>query len=456
MKNKIWLGALIVSLAVSLFWGFSEYRQARDLKISTENQYRRSFADFVSHLDGLETNMAKSRAAGTATQQVYYLSQSWQQCETTVKDLSLLPAKDFGLGNIDQFLNQVGEFTRIVTQQIAKGQKLSTGQETTLAQMHERLISVNRDIQKLDVTLNTENISWLDKEKSGGSGGKSSNAVPAAADGSEKEQPAPRSVRSGLEQLDASLQKLPPFSYSGQTDTHYVPKPLGLPKNTVTEAEARKIAMNFLAKLGYANPDPQSSGTLGGTFSGYHFTFGTTSLDVCKQGGVVTQFNDERELQLQNLTVDQAAAQATALLKSLGWKNFVKTTTEDFGGYLQLDAVNETDGIRIYPDKIRLTVAKDNGGIISYDSSAYWLFHHQRPLVGNISQTKARSKLRKDMTVKETRQTVISLPGRQEALCYEFRGSIKDEEFLIYINALNGTEEKVQRIIRTPRGEFLQ
>jgi spore germination protein len=61
-----------------------------------------------------------------------------------------------------------------------------------------------------------------------------------------------------------------------------------------------------------------------------------------------------------------------------------------------------------------------------------------------------------DITVKENRLAIIPLPGWEEALCYEFRGIKSGEEFLIYINAIDGTEEKIQRIIRTPRGDFLQ
>ncbi len=144
------------------------------------------------------------------------------------------------------------------------------------------------------------------------------------------------------------------------------------------------------------------------------------------------------------------------ILKALGWGEFVKTATEDFGGYIQLEAINEQQGIRIYPDRIRLTVGKDNGQITSYDSTPYWLFNHERNLNKNLTLEEAKTRLHPGIVVKENRLAIISLPGWEEAFCYEFRGSQNDEDFLIYINALDGAEEKIQRIIRTPRGEFLQ
>jgi len=455
MKTKnFWLSALAVLLAFSLLWGFSENRDALALKTATENQNRRSLADFVSHLDGLETSVAKSRAAGTPLQQIFYLSQSWHQSETAVKDLSLLPAKEFGLDYLDQFLNQIGEFSRILTQQIAKGVSLDAGQEETLAAMHERLLEVNRKVQELSVNLQTEDIAWLDKDAPLWQSQKT--AVPAAAEGEEAAAAEPSSIRSGLEQLDSSLQKLPPFSYSGQEDTHAVPKPLGLPQQTVNEDQAMAAALDFLRALGYPEPKLQLAGTSSGTFAGYVFTSEQISIDIAKQGGVVTLFRDERNLGLQQLSAEQAADKAMETLQALGWKSFVQTSVEDFGGYIQLDAVNTQQGVRIYPDKIRLAIGRDNGMIISYDATPYWLYHHERSLTPKIMPDEAQSKLSKSLAVKETRLAVISQPGYTESFCYEFRAGKDKEDFLVYVNALNGIEEKIQRIVITPRGEFLQ
>lgn len=455
MNRRFWFRALAVTLTLSLLWGISEYRKAEELKIVTENHYSRSFADLVSQVDGLETNIAKSRAAGTPTQQVFYLSQSWQQSEAAVKNLSQLPANDFGLSYVDQFLNQVGEYTRILTQQVAKGGVVKSENEATLADMHERLIVVNRSIQELNVTLNTENISWVDRTAPG-IWGTGSESVPVSAEGEEGQPAKPGSVRSGLEQLDASLQKLPPFSYAGQTDTHSVPEPLGLPDKTIDEAQAKTVATDFLENLGYKSPNVGLVRTSGGPFGGYIWGYESLVLDVSKEGGVVTLFIDERPLEQSNLTIEQAAGKAMDTLKRMGW-NLVQTSVEDYGGYIHLEAVNQEKGLRIYPDKIRLTVALDNGRITGYDSTAFWLFNHDRDLgVGRMSIEEAAGSLHPDMNVLSSRLTVISQPGWEEAFCYEFRGSMNGEEFLVYINAIDGSEEIILRIIRTPRGEYFQ
>jgi len=465
MNTKMWLRISAVLLTLSLIWGVSEYKESHDLKIISENHYRRSLADFVSSLDGLESDMAKSRAAGTTTQQVYYFSQAWHQSETALKNLTMLPAEQFGLAYVDQFLNQIGEFSKILTQQVAKGDKITSEQDRTLDEMHKRLIAVNRDVQEFYNDLNTADIVWLDKQAAqadwtyrGIPNTRAAAPVAAQGDeqGAEEQQRKPTSIRGGLEQLDASLQKLPPFTYSGQTDTHYVPEPLGLPDKNVTEEEAKAIAKNFLVKVGYTDAEPQLSSTSSGPLGGYTFQFADKTVDVSKKGGVVTIFRDERELGIQQLSVAETVAKALQTLKELGWNNLVQTSAEDFGGYILLEVVAEVDKVRIYPDKIRLTVARDNGQITGYDATPYWSYHHERDLSGKITLTAAKQKLRSDLQIKENRLAVISLPGWQEAFCYEFRVSKDDEEFLVYINARNGVEEKIQRIIMGPRGEYLE
>jgi len=60
----------------------------------------------------------------------------------------------------------------------------------------------------------------------------------------------PSSVRAGLDQLNASLQKLPPFSYTGEFATRSVAEPLGLPKQDVNKDQALEAAKDFLVKVG--------------------------------------------------------------------------------------------------------------------------------------------------------------------------------------------------------------
>lgn len=42
--------------------------------------------------------------------------------------------------------------------------------------------------------------------------------------------------------------------------------------------------------------------------------------------------------------------------------------------------------------------------------------------------------------------------GKTEVLCYEYKGRYRDGDFIIYINAMDGTEEQILQIIHDENG----
>ena len=454
MHRKLWIGALTAALLISLGWGFNEYRLAGDYRLVAENNNHRALTDFASHLDQLETDMAKGNVASNPTQKVLYLSQISSKSDAALKDFSQIPAEETGLSYIGQFLVQAGDFSRTMTQRIAGGGKLSPEEDKTLNDWHERLMPINQKVQDLIVRMDTENLVWTDpaptlRQRLGFGGTK---IAEAAADGSEIPS---KSVRSGLDQLDSSLQKLPPFSYTGEYSTRVVAQPLGLPTGTVTKEQAQVTARDFLTKAGYINNTPEFSVNSQGVLAGYTWIYKEAYIDVSQQGGVVTFYRDQRSIEPRKLSPEEAAAKAKTVMIALGWQ-LVLTSSEDFGSYVQYDFVAEKEGVTIYPDKVRLMIALDNGQLVGFDAVPYYSFHHARTFPPKITMDQAAKKLRPDFQVTEKRLTVIAKRGNQELYCYEFRGKYQGEEYLIYLDAATGAEEKIQRILKTPRGEFIQ
>jgi spore germination protein len=273
----------------------------------------------------------------------------------------------------------------------------------------------------------------------------------------EGEEGAPLSVRSGLEQLDANLQKLPPFSYAGEYATHEVSEPLGLPKESINRDQAAAKAREFLQKNGYTMLNPQYIGESQGTMPCYLFGQQDVYLEITKQGGQVRLFKDRRQLGLRLLTAADAKARALNALSAFGWSNMAITSVIDNGSSIQIEAVSEINGIRYYPDKVIVNVAMDNGQINGIDATPYWAYHHSRALPqSKLTLDEARKKLRRDFLSGENRMALIPKEGNQEVLCYEFRGRYKGEEYIIYLNVATGAEEQIKRVIKTPRGEYMQ
>ncbi|AGA70857.1 hypothetical protein Desdi_3471 [Desulfitobacterium dichloroeliminans LMG P-21439] len=453
MRN-LWIGILGTAFVLSLAWGFTEYRQAEQFERVNVNQYQRSLRDLASNLDQLETDLAKGRVAATSSQKVLYLGQAGTISESAVKDLAQLPAEENGLSYISEFLNRTGDFTRSLAYQISVGHIPTTEEDKTLTEVHERLLTVNQNVQDIVQRVDTEGLAWVDNPSvwnrvAGLWRTETAEAAAAATDGPSS------SVRSGLDQLNASLQKLPPFSYVGEYDSRSVREPLALPKQEVDRDVALKAAKSFLSKVGYPSSGLEFSGVSQGALGVYIFKQGNLFMTVSKRGGKVINYRDQREFTERTLSPDQAKDKVAQTLKALEW-DLVLTSTEDYGGYLQLEYVQDENGIRYYPDKLRITVALDNGQIIGYDSTPYYAYHQKRNFTKKLTLEQAKTKLRKGFQIKENRMAVIPVMGNREVMAYEFRGKYQDEEYLVYINAVNGIEERIQRIIKTPKGEYLQ
>ncbi|RJE47417.1 MULTISPECIES: PepSY1/2 domain-containing protein [unclassified Dehalobacter] len=468
-KKKLlsWLSLTLgIVLIFSLGWGYYEFRALKEYKTETENQYSRAFTDLVTSLNEVETSIAKAKVAGSAAQRVLYLGETWKGSESAVSRLGQLPADEVGISYVDTFINQVSDFSKAMTRKTAAAAVMSDEEQATLNEMHERVIEINRSVQQVYNQFNSENLAWVDKPKGLLQKIGLGKSIQTAAQGDENSEKnnqqnqqaaaqTPTSVRGGLKQLDVSLQKYPPFSYQGELDKHYVNKPLGLPGGEINESKAIEVGKRFLEDLGQTGAVPQLSGLSENPLGGFNLTYKTSYLEVSKKGGVVTFYQDQRELGDRQLDVNKAINIAKASLSRIGW-DLVVTSSQDIGSYIMVDAVPRENGALLYPDKIRLTIATDNGQIIGFDANPYYAYHHKRELNRVLTLEQAKVKLRKEFKIIEVKMAVISKAGTNEAFCYEFRGTAFGEEYMVYINALNGTEEKISRVVDTPAGKLIQ
>ncbi|MFA6807591.1 MAG: peptidase M4, partial [Eubacteriales bacterium] len=154
--------ALGVAFVISLGWGIYGNIMLKDFRTKTENEYKKSFSDLVGSLDALEDNMAKARVANSPTQKVMYISQGWKECDMAVKDLAAIPTDEVGINYVDTFLNQVGDYSKSLTTKIASVETMTEDEMEMFADMHERVILINRTMQQILNQINTENLVWVD------------------------------------------------------------------------------------------------------------------------------------------------------------------------------------------------------------------------------------------------------------------------------------------------------
>lgn len=172
-------------------------------------------------------------------------------------------------------------------------------------------------------------------------------------------------------------------------------------------------------------------------------------MDVTKKGGHPVYLIQNREVKDQKISLNDGSNRALAFLK----KNGYETDDLEIDESAQYDKIGVfsyvpvENKVRMYPEAIRMKVALDDGEVVGFSARDFLTAHRKRDIPKPaITEAEAKSKLNKNVQVRETRLALITNELGQEVLCYEMLGTIENDTFRMYINAKDGSEEKVEKL----------
>jgi spore germination protein len=109
--------------------------------------------------------------------------------------------------------------------------------------------------------------------------------------------------------------------------------------------------------------------------------------------------------------------------------------------------VTNENGVRIYPEAIKMKVALDDGTIVGFSARDYLSSPVKRPLAKpKLTAEQAKQKVNPNLKIMEQRQAVITNDLNKPVHCYEFLGTLGEDTYQIFINANTGMEEKVEKL----------
>ena len=177
------------------------------------------------------------------------------------------------------------------------------------------------------------------------------------------------------------------------------------------------------------------------------------NVAITQIGGHIISMNSDRVVEVESITQEEANEIGKNFLNEKGFQNMKETYFLKQEGIVTINYAYEQDGVVMYPDLIKVKIALDNGEILGMETTGYLNSHQERDTSKiKISKSQAKTKLNKDLQIMSEGLAVIPTEWQTEILCYEFKGKIKDTEFLVYINAENGDEEDILIITNTPNG----
>lgn len=179
----------------------------------------------------------------------------------------------------------------------------------------------------------------------------------------------------------------------------------------------------------------------------------TKSIAVSQKGGHIVYMNYYREVKEEKINPDQALEIGKKFLEEKGYPNMKETYYMMQSGNIVINYAYMQDDVTIYSDLVKLKIALDNGEILGMELAGYLNCHEERNIDKDIiSKEKAKENLNKEIEITSEGLAIIPTEFLTEILCWEFKGKVDDNEFIVYINAKNGEEEDILMIINTPNG----
>lgn len=426
------LGAACLALATVVTAG---YFRMNDMMVQSANGYRATLYEMVSVSEDMDDNFAKLRVSSGANEQRTLLTEILVDSAMLESALEKMPVDAATGTDISAFVNRTGAAARAMLHKLSSGGTLSQEDRERIAALYETNATLCAELNDLALHTPAEEMqAFFD-----GAQGDVSNRLSELGQGMRAERKEIRDV---------------PFAGEGNVEENQLAGTVEIP---ASEAE-QKVRQYF---EGYQIADVRLTGeTLSRDVRAYNFVLtdgnGTEFFaQVTKNGGKLAFFDSFEACSTKNFDLESCDTLAQAHLKMLGYDHLTPVWFSDAGMVASITYVAEIDGVRAYPDMIRVRVCEEKGRVVGMDARGYLVNHHgERNTSPALSEAEAEAKLSPELTVHAAHLALIPVRGR-EMLAYEFVCTSGEEQFIFYLDARTGEEVRIFRVHESAQGSYL-
>ena len=415
----------------------------KESKMASENSYNMAFYQLVDYVQNVETYLAKSLISSTPEHGAETLTNVWRESNLAQAYLSQLPIESQELENTEKFLNQVSDYSYSLSRKNIYNESLSDDDLENLKNLHTYSIELENTLNQLSDDINSGRIKWNELTNKG---------TTAFA------QQVSTSSLDGFSNLEENFHEYSGLIYDGAFSEHLTSsEPKGLTGEDIDEETAKQKAIDFIGKdsvkeienLGYSE---------NATIPEYNFSIKTVvedsiNISVSKKGGHIVYMNSNRSVNTEIISQEEANSKGKEFLSNHGFKDMKETYYLKQDGIVTINYAYIQNDVVVYADLIKVKVALDNGEVLGIETTGYLNNHTQRDTTKvKISREEAKKTLNKNLQINYEGLAIIPTEYKTEILCYEFKGKVETQEFLVYINAENGREEDILIITNTPNG----
>jgi spore germination protein len=438
MLRGIAIAVLVIGIAGTAFWGYQEHREKTAVLINAENNYQRAFHDLTYQMDVLNDKIGTTLAMNSRSSLSPQLAEVWKITSEAHSDVGQLPLTLLPFNKTEEFLANIGNFSYKAAIRDLDKEPLSDKEYATLKTLYEQSGEIQQDLREVQHMVLENNLRWMDVE---------------LALATEKGQ-SDNTIIDGFKTVERTVE-----SYS---ETDFGPAQINLqkkdenfkklPGKKISKDEAVRITRKY-APVGNAGDVKVTQNGKGSDYGFYSVSIQDpktkleANMDITKKGGYPIWFLLNRDVKNQKLSLNEASNKAIAFLKEHNFENLDLFESAQYDNIGVFTFVGVQDDVRIYPDAINMKVALDNGDIIGFSAEDYLKSNKARKIPQpGITNEEAKKKVNPNLKIMDQKKAIIMNDLNEEVLCYEFTGTLGNDTFRIYINAEDGTEEKVEKL----------
>ncbi|MGN0970506.1 MAG: PepSY1/2 domain-containing protein, partial [Aristaeellaceae bacterium] len=237
-------------------------------------------------------------------------------------------------------------------------------------------------------------------------------------------------------------------------DVHLPASPRGLPEGDVTREEARQLARDFVGaeRVLDVTDAPDASGVL----PAYGMTVQTQdvqlNLEVTRQGGRVLWMMPETASFPMTQSPSACEGAALAFLQERGFGPAEAVYRQLYDGLCVVSFAPVQEDVLLYPDLMTVQVRMDTQEIVGLEARAYWTNHVRRELPEPALSADEAAALLSDQAELQSHRLCLIPEGDGETLCWQFTVTRGGETYLIYLDAQDGREIAIRKLIPLENG----
>ena len=437
---------VIVLIGAVSIWGIYQFKHAANLRQELDNQYNRAFYDMVGYVNNVDTLLAKSMISTTTAKTAGTLQEAWRQANLAQTNLGQLPISQPVLASTSKFLTQIGDLSYSLNTQNVRGKALSDDQYKTVERLYKLSNSLKKSLGELQNDLGAGRLKWGELANKGTSLFSKTSA---------------NTAMKKMESVSSTFQDYPTLIYDGPFSDHMTSSEAkGLTGGTANSEDAKKSIRKFLGE-----DKVQDISDTGKNDSGPIKSFSYTvtlkgapkdqkaNLGVSQKGAHIIWMLYNRPVKESKIDMNKAKQIGRDFLNSRGFKNMEDTYYLTQDNVATINYAYRQNEVTVYPDLIKLKIALDNGEIVGIETKTYLLNHTERKIPApKISAEEAKKKINTKLQLHGSGMAIIPTTYNKELFCYEFKGKLNNNDFIVYINAETGEEEDILMIVNTPNG----